>query len=680
MLDLDLAKRFTWLLRTDVRKGKKSSDTPDEAFMQWWLVQGRAEYPYWSYLNDAQKLALFESAGKMPVGKLEQAVPKIMQLVLSRRPDVIQKFSVEKNVNVQAVAGWFWVMGLIEHALTSAVALDTIRELDRPVLVDASLDPNPAIEAPSPTVLMSIAWHLIGPEMQAQMDLTKSESRYRYLCWFFAVARPLFKFEAIIANRWKSWLLQLLSVDASNAALGELPRFALMECALMDSKIRPNLKTAAGVEQLRVWSVDVIKPRQKWAWLKEKIAYQDNGLPVDTKPIWRPIAKEAAQPPLKKRAFGVNLFGFALGELGLGEDLRMAVAVCQAAKVPYNIINISPGQEIGQGDKALAEELEKGPNRLVYPINIFCMPGFDVAARVYLKFGEKAFENHYNIGWWPWELGVWPKAWQGAFELVDELWGCSQFSYEMYTRSTQKPVIAMPLATSIERVKAYPRKHFGLPIKPFLFLYVFDFNSHLERKNPLAAIAAFQKAFSAKESVGLVLKVMNGKSDDPHWLSFIEKIKLDKRIHLLSKTLERSEVLGLIQACDAYVSPHRAEGFGRTLTEAMLMGKPVVATNYSGNQFFMNPDVSFPVDFELAPVKAGDYHFVESEDGAVWANPSIDHMASQLRAAMHFAKKPEAKALIAQYAASVFSPQRTADLMLERLGAVQKILAQRNWL
>ena len=58
-------------------QGKKSSDAPDEAFMQWWLVQGRAEYPYWSRLNDAQKL------------------------------------------------------DLIEHALTSAVALDTIRELAR---------------------------------------------------------------------------------------------------------------------------------------------------------------------------------------------------------------------------------------------------------------------------------------------------------------------------------------------------------------------------------------------------------------------------------------------------------------------------------------------------------------------------------------------------------------------
>ena len=96
MLDLDLAKRFAWLLRADVRKGKKSTDAPDEAFAQWWLVQGRAEYPYWSFLDDAQQLALFESAGKIAVGKLEQTVPKIMKLVLARRPDVMQKFSVEK--------------------------------------------------------------------------------------------------------------------------------------------------------------------------------------------------------------------------------------------------------------------------------------------------------------------------------------------------------------------------------------------------------------------------------------------------------------------------------------------------------------------------------------------------------------------------------------------------------
>ena len=227
-INLALAQRLAWLLRADVRKGKSSSESPDEAFAQWWLIQGRSEYPYWSYVSDAQKLALFESAGKMAVGSLEQAVPKAMQLVLARRPDVMQKFSVDKNVNVAAVAGWFWIMGLIEHAMSKAVALDHIRSLDRPVLVDPSLDPNPAMETPSPTVLMRMAWHLMSAEMQAQMDLNLSESRYRYLCWFFVVARPLFKFEAIIANRWKSWLLQSLPVSTGNpadAALGELPRF-----------------------------------------------------------------------------------------------------------------------------------------------------------------------------------------------------------------------------------------------------------------------------------------------------------------------------------------------------------------------------------------------------------------------------------------------------------------------
>ena len=67
-LNLALAQRLAWLLRSDVRKGKASGDAPNEGPAQWWLIQGRSEYPYLSYLSDAQKLALFVSAGKMAVG------------------------------------------------------------------------------------------------------------------------------------------------------------------------------------------------------------------------------------------------------------------------------------------------------------------------------------------------------------------------------------------------------------------------------------------------------------------------------------------------------------------------------------------------------------------------------------------------------------------------------------
>ena len=142
--------------------------------------------------------------------------------------------------------------------------------------------------------------------------------------------------------------------------------------------------------------------------------------------------------------------------------------------------------------------------------------------------------------------------------------------------------------------------------------------------------------------------------------------------------MDRGEVLALINVCDAYVSPHRAEGFGRTLTEAMLLGKPVVATNYSGNAFYMNPEVTFPVDYELIPVKRGDYHFVEDEDGAAWANPSIAHLASQMQAAIVAAKDPQFKANLLAYAQQTFAPQRTGQLMQARLESIKTLLIERG--
>ena len=48
-------------------------------------------------------------------------------------------------------------------------------------------------------------------------------------------------------------------------------------------------------------------------------------------------------------------------------------------------------------------------------------------------------------------------------------------------------------------------------------------------------------------------------------------------------------------ACDAYVSLHRSEGTGLTITDAMALGKPVIATGWSGNMDFMNVANSFPV-------------------------------------------------------------------------------------
>ena len=56
------------------------------------------------------------------------------------------------------------------------------------------------------------------------------------------------------------------------------------------------------------------------------------------------------------------------------------------------------------------------------------------------------------------------------------------------------------------------------------------------------------------------------------------------------KVYSFDDVLALMEACDVYVSLHRSEGLGLAMAEAMLMGKPVVATGYSGNTEFMNEE------------------------------------------------------------------------------------------
>jgi glycosyltransferase involved in cell wall biosynthesis len=113
----------------------------------------------------------------------------------------------------------------------------------------------------------------------------------------------------------------------------------------------------------------------------------------------------------------------------------------------------------------------------------------------------------------------------------------------------------------------------------------------------------------------------------------------DKRIYVLTETMDRPDVLGLIDCCDAYVSLHRAEGFGRTIAEAMQLGKPVIATNYSGNVDFKNKSQYFLINYELTEVEIFSYQWVEESDLANWANPKIENAAES------FVKKPIGRAV-----------------------------------
>ena len=101
---------------------------------------------------------------------------------------------------------------------------------------------------------------------------------------------------------------------------------------------------------------------------------------------------------------------------------------------------------------------------------------------------------------------------------------------------------------------------------------------------------------------------------------------------LIQEDLEHGELVDLISCCDAYVSLHRSEGFGFGIAEAMALGKPVIATAYSGNVDFATSANSFQVGYSLSRITSADHAFGEGaadvyRPGAVWAEPDVGQAA-----------------------------------------------------
>ncbi|MFC1883803.1 glycosyltransferase family 4 protein [Thermodesulfobacteriota bacterium] len=322
---------------------------------------------------------------------------------------------------------------------------------------------------------------------------------------------------------------------------------------------------------------------------------------------------------------GVNIVGFALGELGIGEDVRTAAQAMTIQDVPFKIYNAPLAIESRADDHREKGHIARAP---VYKTNIIFLPAIETL-RLILYGGSGIFKGRYTIGAWQWELPAFPSELRAAYRLVDEIWAASRYTARAFQESSPVEVRRMRPAVEIETVPKGSRRSFGLPEEPFLFLFIFDSLSGFERKNPMACIEAFKRAFPQNnKEVGLVVKCMNARPEHKPWRLMMEACKQDDRIISINEIFSREQTLGLLNCCDALVSLHRAEGFGRTIAEAMLLGKPVVVTNHSGNTDFTNEDTAFLVEGSMVPLQEGDYLY---GTGQFWCDPDVDCAASQLK-------------------------------------------------
>ena len=128
--------------------------------------------------------------------------------------------------------------------------------------------------------------------------------------------------------------------------------------------------------------------------------------------------------------------------------------------------------------------------------------------------------------------------------------------------------------------------------------------------------------------------------------------KAGSRVVLLTKGQGRSTLNELYAACDCYISLHRSEGFGLNLAESMQMGRPTIATKWSGNMDFMDDQCSALVEADLIPVNDPDLSY--NVYGTKWADPELNVAAKFLRKMAYepdwrYELMKRAKIKIAQY-------------------------------
>jgi glycosyltransferase involved in cell wall biosynthesis len=217
---------------------------------------------------------------------------------------------------------------------------------------------------------------------------------------------------------------------------------------------------------------------------------------------------------------------------------------------------------------------------------------------------------------------------------VHDIWALSNFTADAFRRWLPEDApqrvraVPIPIAVTPPRPAPLDRAAFGLPGDAVVVLVSLNLASSFERKNPLGAIAAFRRAFGDRPDRLLVLKLGNPGHFAEDFARVRDAVAGAANIRIETRTFPAADSHALTACADIVLSLHRSEGFGLVPAEAMLLGRPVVATGWSGNMDFMDEDSAALVGYRLMPAR--DPRGVFEAPGAVWAEPDIAEAAGHL--------------------------------------------------
>ncbi|MEN5274433.1 glycosyltransferase [Stenotrophomonas lactitubi] len=370
-------------------------------------------------------------------------------------------------------------------------------------------------------------------------------------------------------------------------------------------------------------------PRALREWLARRRNQRlCDGLRFARSPAWTlpdPTASQSSPTPAPVWKRGVNVLGYLRGQFGLGVSARAYSQALMSVGYPVSLQDSRVAVPHANADQSLVSHLQPGVGAFATTL-VFVNPDHfseAMAARGDVERPQRV------VACWFWELPRVPDAWREAVAAVDEIIVATEFVADAFRAVTDKPVTRIPFPLLDAEPSDLVRADFGLLDGAFVFLCTFDCNSSVARKNPGAVISAFRAAFPPeRKDVVLMLKSSNGHRNPEALRQLLALAGTDPRILLRDDVIDVRHLQALQRHCDAYVSLHRAEGLGLGMAECMRLGKPVIATGWSGNMDFMNAGNSLLVDYTLVPVKTGEYPHAE---GQVWAEPDVRHATTLMQ-------------------------------------------------
>lgn len=252
-------------------------------------------------------------------------------------------------------------------------------------------------------------------------------------------------------------------------------------------------------------------------------------------------------------------------------------------------------------DAAFVDLLGKSPTRPP-DVALAFLPPFDLRPQV-ASFGVP------TVGWTMWErTPMTPRDFRGHGWRQGTNWraplgwlsrlvvttGMNREAFEPVAGDV--PISVVPCGIDADRWPTIERPRGGRPLR---FLNV---GMLVGRKNPFALLETWRRL----------------TKEVPGWDATLHLHTLAKGLHpavadgaygpgitMTTKPLSRPDLLAMYHGADVFVSTSRGEGNNKPPMEFMATGGTVIATDWSGHQNWLHPDVGWPVPGKMVDAPCG---------------------------------------------------------------------------